>query len=319
MTEQVVIGVDAGGTSTRCAVATLDGRVRATGRAGGANQFSSSDPSEAFEAALRSALETAGDVTVQGGVFGVAGASAAGHETAQRTVSQAWQALGLPGQPYVTDDVATAFASGSTATEGTVLGSGTGAFAAYVRGGEVVRRCDGYGWLLGDEGSAVWIALAALRSVLADIDGRGRSTRLRDRAAVALDIVPGDAQEIIRAVHQRSPAELGVLAPEVACAAAGGDSVASDIVAEAAGRLLTNIAVVAPEPMGASPVVCAGSLLAAGPVADQVRAGLWEHHEVVPRTASEGVLGAAGMALRAAGASPEAHTVLLDAAEQVPG
>ncbi|TMZ49019.1 N-acetylglucosamine kinase, partial [Klebsiella pneumoniae] len=189
--------------------------------------------------------------------------------------------------------IAVAFASGSAASAGTVLIAGTGAVAAVVRDGAVVRRCDGYGWLLGDEGSAVWIALAGLRSVLAAIDGRGRPTVLGDRLAEALKVTPGDARQIVRAVHSRPPAELGALAPEVTLAASGGDAVAEGIVADAAARLLTNLESVAPRPMGTAPVVLAGALLAGGPVADAVQAGLRARHGVAALSATDGAAGAA--------------------------
>ncbi|CAM3842309.1 N-acetylglucosamine kinase [Nocardiopsis gilva] len=311
MTEHVVIGVDSGGTSTRCAVVTRGGQVLAHGRAGGGNQYSSADPAGAFESVLRAALADAGDITVDAAVFGVSGASV-GDATAVRTVTDAWKALGLPGTPYVTDDIAIAFAAGSAAEAGTVLVAGTGAVAAYVRDGAVARRCDGYGWLLGDEGSAVWIALAGLRAALASIDGRGRPTVLAERLAAALESTPGDTQSLVRAAYARPPAELGELAPDVAAAATDGDTVAREIVADAAERLLTNLATVAPDPLGADPVVFAGALLSAGPVADAVREGLRTRHGTTPRVAVDGALGAAGLALRRSGAPESVHARLLE-------
>ncbi|MFC7329917.1 N-acetylglucosamine kinase [Marinactinospora rubrisoli] len=324
MSVDIVIGVDAGGTSTRCAAVTLDGRVAGRGRAGGANQNSSTDPGGAFRAALREALGAAGDVTVVRAVFGVAGAGESGHARALATVRGVWAELGLPGDPEVNDDVAVAFAAGSAAPVGLVLIAGTGAVAARVRDGRVLCRCDGYGWLLGDEGSAVWIGLAGLRAVLAAIDGRGRPTVLRGRLADALGVPPGDPQAIIRAVHDRPPAELGRLAPEVMGAAGDGDPVASGIAEDAARRLLTNLAAVAPVPETAAgsaaaqgaepdrePVVLAGAVLAAGPVAEAVRAGVRRRFGVAPILAIDGALGAAGLALRQTGAPPAAHAALL--------
>ncbi|RCV51693.1 BadF/BadG/BcrA/BcrD ATPase family protein [Marinitenerispora sediminis] len=319
MSVDVVIGVDAGGTSTRCAVVALDGRVLGRGRAGGANQYSSSDPGEAFRAALGEALAEAGDVAVVRAVFGVAGAAASGHARAVATVRGAWSGLGLPGDPVVNDDIAVAFAAGSPEPAGLVLIAGTGAVAARVCDGEVLRRCDGYGWLLGDEGSAVWIGLAGLRAALAAIDGRGPATVLRDRLAHALGVPPGDPQAVIRAVHDRPPAELGRLAPEVMHAARAGDAAAAGIAEDAARRLLTNLASVAPatRPAGqaaepaAEPVVLAGAVLAGGPVADAVRAGVRRRFGATPVSATDGALGAAGLALRQAGVPAAVHAALL--------
>ncbi|MFC3995230.1 N-acetylglucosamine kinase [Nocardiopsis sediminis] len=316
MTRHVVIGVDAGGTSTRCVVATLAGEVVGYGRAGGANRFSSSDPEASLTAALGQALAGAADITVDQAVFGLAGA-ASGRDRALDLAGRAWAAHGLPGQPHVTDDIAVAFASGSAAPSGSVLIAGTGAVAARVRDGAVERRCDGHGWLLGDEGSAVWIGVAGLRAVLATIDGRGPATALGARLAAALGAGPGDAGALVRAAHARPPADLGALAPEVTGAAAEGDPVARGIVADAAGRLLADLEAVAPDTgQGAGPgepVVFAGALLAGGPVADAVRSGLHERRGAVPVQAVDGARGAAGLALRRAGGPAEAHAAVLAA------
>ncbi|WP_046468451.1 N-acetylglucosamine kinase [Allosalinactinospora lopnorensis] len=318
MTGHAIIGVDAGGTSTRCVVAALDGTVLGRGRSGGANQHSSPDPEASLRAALSGALAAAEGVPVLGAVFGVAGAAGAGHARAAEMAGRVWASLGLPGEPYVTDDIAAAFAAGSAADAGTVLIAGTGAVAGYVRDGALARRCDGHGWLLGDEGSAVWIALRGLRAVLAALDGRGRPTVLCDRLAAALELPPGERERIVDAGYARHPAELGRLAPEVTAAASDGDAVAHDIVAEAADRLLSSLATVAPENVGAAPVVLAGAVLAHGPVADSVRSGLRDRYGIVPQTATEGALGAAGLALRRAGAPEGAHDALLRAVQPSP-
>ncbi|WP_067968603.1 BadF/BadG/BcrA/BcrD ATPase family protein [Nocardiopsis trehalosi] len=332
MNQDAVIGVDAGGTSTRCAVAALDGRILGYGTAGGANQFSSADPAAAFRTALRAALGGAagagGDsgaggygtagrtngldgrsgVRIVGAVFGVAGASSA-PERAEELAGRAWADVGLPGAPRVIDDIAVAFAAGSAAPEGAVLIAGTGAVAARVRDGAVVRRCDGHGWLLGDEGSAVWLGVAGLRAALAAADGRGPATVLGDRLAAALGVAPGDTRRIVRAAHERPPAELGRLAPEVTGAAAAGDAVAGGLVADAAHRLLAALDAVAPA--AGAPVVVAGALLADGPVAEAVRGGIRERRGADPLPAADGALGAAGLALRRTGAPASAHAALL--------
>jgi len=314
MTREVVIGVDAGGTATRCVVVGLDGELLGRGTGGGANQFSSPDPAAALEGAVRSAVRDArGGIAVRAAVFGMAGASAAGRARAVETARGAWRAAGLHGEPRVSDDIAVAFASGSAAAEGAVLIAGTGAVAASVRDGVVVRRCDGYGWLLGDAGSAVWIGLEGLRAALAAVDGRGGPTVLTERLADALDIAPGDPQEVIRVVYARRPAELGALAPEVTAAATGGDTEAARICERAAERLLESLAAAVPDPAPGLPVGFAGGVLAAGPVADRVRAGVRARFGTEPLSAADGALGAAGLALRGAGAPASAHARLIAA------
>ena len=175
----LVIGVDAGGTSTRCLVADTWGRTVGTGASDGLNQRSSGgDPVERLVQAMSAALGTLDRSAVRAGVLGVAGAGAAGHEDVRRQTGAAWQRLGLAGEPVVVTDLLAAFAAGSAEPDGTVLVGGTGAGAAAVVDRRVVRQADGAGWLLGDVGSAVWLAREALVAAVADLDGRGPTAAL---------------------------------------------------------------------------------------------------------------------------------------------
>lgn len=313
MGDEVVLGVDAGGTHTRCLVVGLDGRVRGHGRAGGANQRSSADPAAAFVDAVAATLHEAGPVRVTGAVFGVAGAGAAGLARAEETVQRAWSALGLPGRPEVGDDIGVAFAAGTAEASGAVLIAGTGAVAAAVRDGRIERRCDGCGWLLGDEGSAVWIGIAGLRAALAALDGRGCDTVLTERLPAALGVPTGDQQALIGAAYAVAPAELGALAPPVCAAAEDGDKAAAEIVADAAARLLQSLAAVVAEPVR-PPLVLSGAVLREGPVAERVHEALLERYGVRPVVAAPGEYGAAALALRRAGRPARLHEELLDQA-----
>ena len=80
----------------------------------------------------------------------------------------------------VVPDLLAAFAAGTPAASGAVLVAGTGAGAAAVVDRQVVRQADGAGWLLGDIGSAVWLAREALVAVVAALDGRGPATALTE-------------------------------------------------------------------------------------------------------------------------------------------
>lgn len=309
MDEELVVGLDAGGSGTRCAVATRGGTLIARSRAGGANPHSSTDPLAGIRDALRAAVEGIDPGRVLCGVCGVAGATATGEEATAAAVRELWSGLGLPGIPRVANDIAVAFAAGTPEPAGAVLIAGTGAVAARVRAESVLRRCDGYGWLFGDEGSAVWLAVAGLRAVLAAADGRGERTALRESLAAALGVPAGDAQRMLAAAYARAPAELGALAPAVSDAADREDPVARRIVTDAAQRLLAALAAVGPDE--SEPVVLAGGVLRSGPVAEAVRAGLCERFGSLVRVGGEGACGAAGLALRSIGAPPSAHAELL--------
>src|SRR5258707_2605327 len=181
-----VVGADAGGTKTRCTVMTLTGAVAGSGYAPGANPNSGGDTAGSLTTALGAALGDLDPALVIAGVFGIAGAGAAGRPAAVRAANKAWRLCGLTGAPSVVTDIAVAFAAGTDAAAGIVVFAGTGAGAAFISDGTIVRRADGYGWLVGDEGSAVWIGKEAVRAALAAFDGRGQPTLLAESVPRAL-------------------------------------------------------------------------------------------------------------------------------------
>ncbi|GAA4604341.1 BadF/BadG/BcrA/BcrD ATPase family protein [Actinoplanes octamycinicus] len=294
----MVIGVDAGATTTRCVVATLDGVVAGRGRAGGANANSSGgEISATLGMALAAALDTVDRTAVRFGVLGAAGSAGAGRERFRAAARQAWREAGLGGEMATVTDLEVAFAAGTAQPDGVLLLAGTGALAARFRDGVLERRCDGYGWLLGDEGSAVWIGVRALRAALAALDGRGEPTTLVTTMRAYFNIEAATGEEVAQALlHQAfavPPAELGRLAPLVSEAAH--DPVAARICARAAGKLLHTYDSVGP---GEGVTVIAGSvLLNPGPVSRAVRAGLLARTATPPRPALDGAAGAAALAV----------------------
>ncbi|MEO3809033.1 BadF/BadG/BcrA/BcrD ATPase family protein [Sphaerisporangium sp. B11E5] len=181
---RLVIGLDGGGTSTRCVVATPAGEIVGRGHAAGANPRSARDPGANLLRALTGALASAGPgVAGPGviGVFGLAGASEAGRRLARDLATQAWHTAGLPGAPAVVPDILVAFTGATPEPSGTVLVAGTGAVAARIESHEIAHRADGYGWLLGDEGSGIWIGRQATHAALSALDGRGPPTALTPR------------------------------------------------------------------------------------------------------------------------------------------
>ncbi|NMO53283.1 N-acetylglucosamine kinase [Actinoplanes sp. TBRC 11911] len=312
-----MVGVDAGATTTRCVVATVDGTIVGRGAAGGANHNSSGgDIAERLKAAMSQALSDIDRRAVAGGILGAAGSSGAGRAIFGTASAVAWRDLDLSGDAVPVTDLEVAFAAGTAGTDGVLLLSGTGALAARFAAGELARRCDGYGWLLGDEGSAVWIGVRALRAVLAALDGRGAPTVLVDAAKELFAIGPGSAEEtaqaLLTAAFACPPAALGSFAPRVDVAAEQGDPVARRITTAAAAKLLHTLDTVEPDP--GQPVVLAGSvLLSPGPVARAVHAGLTRRDIGTVRTARDGAAGAAALALaRLTGAAvrPDVHARL---------
>jgi glucosamine kinase len=303
----LVIGVDAGGTTTRCLLADTQGQPVGVGTAAGLNQHSSGgDPVDRLARAVAGALAGHDPAAVRAGTLGVAGAGAAGLAEVHRQATDAWRRLGLDGDPVVVPDLLAAFAAGTPAPNGVVLVAGTGAGAAAVVDRGVAWQADGAGWLLGDVGSAVWLAREALVAAVADLDGRGPATaltepllgRLLDRPA------PYDVQDVIARAYAVPPASLGMLAA-VVTEHSGRDPVAGEIVGRGVAGLLASLDAVRLDAPG--PVVLAGALLtSSGPVRDGVAAGIAERGFDDPGVAHLPAAGAAWLALVSRGVTDEA-------------
>ncbi|HZD38976.1 MAG TPA: BadF/BadG/BcrA/BcrD ATPase family protein, partial [Actinomycetes bacterium] len=265
-----MIGVDAGGSHTRVLVASAAGARVAAAASGGGNPTSHGLDTtvSSLRAGLESALFGLDRRVIRDAVLGVAGAGPCIVEL-RAAVRDTWHSLGLDCPFEVVSDLEAAFAAGTHLLDGIVLVAGTGAAAARVRQGRVVRVVDGHGWLLGDDGSGFWLGRESLRACLAHLDGRGRPTLLTAPVLRALGVSappddPSAAKRIKEAVYRRPPVALAELAPLVTTAAASGDAVATAIVERAAALLISTAeALLQPGPQGQEGVVLAGGLLLA--------------------------------------------------------
>ncbi|MDG2220452.1 MAG: BadF/BadG/BcrA/BcrD ATPase family protein [Rubripirellula sp.] len=115
--------------------------------------------------------------------------------------------------------------------------AGTGSLAIGRNQDGSSSRCGGWGGLFGDEGSGYSIAVAALRAAAWDEDGRGPSTALRQIWLERLNVKT--LNEAIPKLYDPGTdrAEIAAFAPQVFKAADAGDSVASEIIEEAASQL----------------------------------------------------------------------------------
>lgn len=320
----LLIGADVGGTTSKVIACGLDGAVRAFGSAAGGNIRSSGSSAldNVFEA-MAQALEAAGGGHVIAAHLGIAGAGAARYDEIRALCLGGAARLGIdPAVLGVTTDLETAFAASSSDGQGLLLLSGTGAVAAAFSGHRIVGRCDGMGWLLGDEGSGTWIGLRALQSAARSVDHRGSPTSLagpvlraiadHDGPAPGTGTPPGDPrQQMIADAYRLPPAALGSLAPLVFEHARGGDPVSRGILADAARALVRTAEGAVLDAYGtdippAGATVLAGGLLGVGgPLHDRVSSLLARELPMVPvipdGSVAPPVVGAVRMAARAAG------------------
>jgi N-acetylmuramic acid 6-phosphate etherase len=144
---------------------------------------------------------------------------------------------------------------------GAVVAAGTGVVALGRDGRGNWTRADGWGHLVGDEGSGAWIGAAALRAALRCQDGRpGGSQPLLDRLRERF----GSSEELSSILYRRAdrPSLLASFVPDVASAAQEGDEVARRIW-RSAGKHLAEAAAAA-LPNGARRVSYTGGVFEAG-------------------------------------------------------
>ncbi|CAM5391974.1 hypothetical protein SALBM311S_03730 [Streptomyces alboniger] len=195
--EELVVGLDAGGTRTRAvlAVARADGPVVGEGAAGPGNALTVPVPqlTDHLTEAVADAVPERLRGSVVSVVGGFAGATAAspddpGHVNARSALTAALRRLDVPTGPVgICSDIEAAFAAApGTPADGLALVAGTGAVAMRIIDRHATATVDGDGWLLGDDGSGFWIGRAAVRAALRTADGRGPATMLAETVGRAL-------------------------------------------------------------------------------------------------------------------------------------
>jgi N-acetylglucosamine kinase-like BadF-type ATPase len=273
MTQKRFVGIDGGGTKT--AAVLLDGHRREIARAvsGPSNYYSvgRAVAEVSLHAAIGQVLSLAGltarDVTAIG--LGMAGVDRPGDREVVRAMLSRF---GPFAQIVITNDAEAALVGGVGRRHGLVLIAGTGAIVYGVNAQGEARRADGWGFLVGDEGSAHWIGVQGLRAIARAHDGRGPATALKERLIAHLGLP--DVSRLVTLVYADDfgVPQLAGLAPLVSQAAHAGDAVAQGILREAGRRLsLTLGAVVRGLNMTDEPfeVVLLGGVMRA-------RDGVWE-------------------------------------------
>jgi N-acetylglucosamine kinase-like BadF-type ATPase len=267
-----MVAVDVGGTETRVRLDVGADPDRRYERTFAASQASSSGfDLRHVASAVRAALDATGGAH-SGPVSVAIGATGWPDLAADpRAVGASLHDLGVD-RAVLAADMVTAHIGALRLTPGVVVAAGTGVVALAWDLAAVWHRVDGWGYVLGDDGSGAWIGTCGLRAALRTVDGRRpASPELARRAWEQF----GDPAALVREVYSRAD-RAGVLAgfaPAVAEAAAAGDQVAARIMRRA-GHLLGRTAAAAVRATGLHRVACTGGVFAAG---DQVLAPMRRH------------------------------------------
>ena len=286
-TSELGLGLDAGGTQTRWALARADGSVVADGLAAGFSGLQAPDAAgrEYVAKALSSiAAAAAGHGRIVAACAGVTGFDG---DHSEPLASLMTHALGVDARRLrLFNDVELACRAAFAPGQGYLVYAGTGSIAAFVDAQQTLHRAGGRGGLIDDGGSGYWIAREALRRVWRTEDEAPGAWRDSTLAKALFDAIGGsDWAHTRRFVYGASRGQLGELALAVA-AAAESDRAAKAILVDA-GHELARLGAALMQRHGARPVRLAGRVFALHPC---IEAALRESMPAASRIASPGEL-----------------------------
>ncbi|MEH2148646.1 N-acetylglucosamine kinase [Nostoc sp.] len=246
-----VLGIDGGGSKTVCVLMDDSCQVLGRGEAGPSNYQSIGI--EATLQSIQSAIHNAVEVTIikntvniEAICLGLAGVGrAADIEVVKGLVQELQNNKSLPIiwalQPaniVICNDALIALVGGIGQPVGIVVASGTGSIVFGRNHQGHTKRVGGWGYILGDEGSAYKIAVSGMNAALKYYDGREISTSLLEAFKQHLDLE--SIEDLIELIYRREwgVKQIAALAPIVDLAAASGDIVANMIIDDAVKELV---------------------------------------------------------------------------------
>ena len=253
----ISVGVDAGGTSTVAALSKDSVFVReARGRGANATTLGVDDAADVIIKTIREVLAGQAPDAIY------IGAAGAGRKRVADQLRESIEMAFRGARVVVGDDAAIAFRAAISDGDGAVLIAGTGS-TAYAEHGDQSQRVGGLGYLAGDEGSAFWIGMQAVKLYGRVLDGRASRDETTDLVARLLDVT--DREGYIAALYDRAsdPAQIAALAPPIIAFAGKGNRASTKIVQQAAQDLgdLVKAALRAVQLLEASPrIALAGGL-----------------------------------------------------------
>lgn len=268
------LGIDAGGTQTRWALADAAGAIVAEGSVAGmsATQMGSTAGRDAVRgifAMLATQVLAAGrPVRVCAGLTGFDGVSTQATQMLAEALKLAPSSIGMR------NDVEIAYLDSFAPGEGYLVYAGTGSIAAFIDADGQFHRAGGRGVTLDDGGGGFWIAREAMRHIWRLEDEQPGVWQQSAMARAVFAQVGGSDWSLSRQfIYGQDRGAIGRLALAVA-ASADTDPVARDIL-ERAGGELARIALALVGRHGARPIALGGRAAHLHPlIAQSMRAAL---------------------------------------------
>jgi N-acetylglucosamine kinase-like BadF-type ATPase len=283
------LGIDGGGTKTRCVLGD-EMTVLATAMTGGSNivRLGETQAREALHTAVRQVCATANISPAQISAICIGAAGADRPEIAAKIrtilveqISEIAPETALP-KIEVVGDMTIALEAAFGAGPGVIAIAGTGSIAYGRDANGHTARAGGWGFAISDEGSGHWIGRRAISAILSAHD-RGLETALTAMILQAWKLNTLD--ELVRQANSTPPPDFPRLFPIVLRAEDEGDSIARDLLTDAGANLSALAAIVVrrlahntpaamlPEsmlPVATLPVAMTGSVFRQSPDVRQV-------------------------------------------------
>lgn len=235
----VYLGVDGGGTKTALCLVSEQGEVLATHHALSTYYLGERVGlvARVLTAAMPVVTEAAG-IEPSEITFAFVGLPAYGEVSADLALLDAAPRAALGHDRYrCGNDMVCGWAGSLALEDGVNVVSGTGSIS-YGQRAERSARVGGWGELFGDEGSGYWIGIRGLQAFTRMSDGRLPAGPLLDVLREYLGLtVDLDAIGLVLDRWQGSRPEIAALSRQVVQAARHGDTVAAEILADAAAEL----------------------------------------------------------------------------------
>ena len=267
-TTEIGLGIDAGGTQTRWALARANGDVIAEGSVGGMSglMMATASGREEIKAALHELARNTHPHTqparVHAGMTGF-------DEDGSAIAALIGDALHIsPTQVTISNDIEIAFHDCFAPGGGYVVYAGTGSVAAFIDTAGELHRAGGRGGLLDDGGSGYWIAREALRQIWRSEDESPGAWQASPMAVEIFNKIGGsDWLHTRKFVYESTRGDIGKLALMVA-AAADRDAVAHNILSDAGGEL-ARLARAMIARFGSRPIALTGRAIQLHPAIEQ--------------------------------------------------
>ena len=266
----IVLGIDAGGSSTRWLL-RHEGSVLAQGKVASISGHVSTEEqrernAEYLSDMLLEVLRVARPEVVVAGITGLS-AHADAPTFFRETLATI---LELPlSSVTVYNDITLAYLSAFKPDEGIVVYAGTGSIAYHLKQDGSSLRSGGFGYLIDDAGGGFWIGREGLKQVLRWMDATGNKSNQPLALAIYEALDAENWTQISPIVYEGGRSKLAALAPAVAKAAVQNDEAAIGILKEA-GRELAQLALLLLNRLEKSlPVAFVGGITALSPILEK--------------------------------------------------